>query len=73
MFHYNKAHNDNQEIPPWVIKCRGESYYVNHMTTQIGFSTKETPDNSHTKGSLKMKGMLKIVSYDDGTQEAVIY
>jgi hypothetical protein len=73
VFHYNKAHNDNQEIPPWVIKCRGDSYYVNHMTTRIGFSTKETPDNPHTKGSLKMKGMLKIVAYDDGTQEAVIY
>jgi hypothetical protein len=26
----------------------------------VGFSTKETPDNPHTKGSIKIKGSLSI-------------
>jgi hypothetical protein len=30
------------------------------VTEGVGFSTKETPDNPHTKGSLKFKGRLKI-------------
>ena len=30
----------------------------------VGFSTKETPDNPHTKGSLKVKGKLKIEEND---------
>jgi hypothetical protein len=61
--HYNKKHNEDQSIPPWVVKTKGESYYVNHFEVSegIGFSTKETPDNPHTKGSLKFKGKLKIV------------
>lgn len=39
----------------WVIKAKGESYYVDHVECNIPWSTKETPDNSHTKGSLKIK------------------
>jgi hypothetical protein len=46
----------------WVIKAKGETYYVNHVDVEsgVGFSTKETPDNIHTKGSLKFKGKLLI-------------
>lgn len=73
MFHFNKAHNANpSEIPAWVVKCKGESYYVNHMTSLVGFSTKETPDSDHTKASIQFKGKLKIVEYDDGSKEAII-
>jgi len=39
----------------WVIKAKGESYYVDHVECNIPWSTKETPDNNHTKGSLKIK------------------
>ena len=63
VFHYNKKHNEDQSIPPWVIKCKGESYYVNHLTVlpgNRGWSTKETPDNPHTKGALKFHGSLEI-------------
>lgn len=69
IFHYNKKHNEDINIPPWIIKCRGESHYVNHITVQsgCGFCTKETPDNSHTKASIKVKGYLRII---DG--EAII-
>lgn len=39
----------------WVLKVRGITYYVNHVTAEAPWSTKETPDNPHTKGSLKFK------------------
>lgn len=60
VFHYNKAHNQDQTIPPWTIKYRGETYYVHHVSSKIGFDTKETPDNPHTKGSLMFRGQLEI-------------
>jgi len=45
----------------WVIKCRGDTYYVNHVDVSpgIGFSTKETPEG-RTKGSIKFKAQLII-------------
>ena len=42
----------------WVVKTQGETFYVNHVTADMPWSTKETPDNSHTKGSLKFKEVL---------------
>jgi len=46
----------------WVIKAKGETHYVEHVdvSPSVGFSTKETPDNPHTKGSIQIKGKLKI-------------
>lgn len=62
VFHFNKKHLEDLRIPMWVIKHKGETYYVNHVDVDegVGFSTKETPTNPHTKGSLKIKGRLKI-------------
>ncbi len=57
MFHFNKEHLNNSSIPPWILKTKGETYYVNHVECNIGWSTKETPDNPHTKGSLKIKNV----------------
>lgn len=42
----------------WVLKFHGETYYVNHVSCDLPWSTKETPDNSHTKGSIKIKECL---------------
>jgi hypothetical protein len=53
-------HLQDQTIPMWVIKHKGVTYYIDHLVSNVGFSTKETPDNPHTKGSLKIKGKLKI-------------
>ena len=58
MFHFNKAHLADQTIPMWVLKFHGETYYVNHVECNIPWSTKETPDNPHTKGSIKVKDCL---------------
>jgi hypothetical protein len=61
VFHYNKKHNEDQTIPCWIVKHKGQSYYVNHLDSQVGFTTKETPDNEHTKGALQFKGKLTIL------------
>lgn len=59
--HYNKAHNTDTSIPQWVVKHKGISHYVNHIEFKnVCFSSKETPNSEHTKGSLKFKGKLTI-------------
>ena len=42
----------------WVLKTHGETFYVNHVDCEIPWSTKETVDNPHTKGSIKVKDTL---------------
>lgn len=53
----------------WVLKFHGETYYVNHVECNVPWSTKETPDNSHTKGSIKVKDCLLRI---DDNNEAYI-
>jgi hypothetical protein len=64
VFHFNKKHLEDPNIPMWVVKCKGETHYVHHVNVDkgVGFSTKETPDNTSTKGSIKFKGILKIIN-----------
>ena len=68
ILHFNKMHLQDPTIPMWVIKAKGQTYYVNHIDVDagIGFSTKETPDNPSTKGSLKFKGKINITTIDEG-------
>lgn len=61
VFHFNKSHIENPAIPTWVLKIKGESYYVNHVDCEAPWSTKETPDNLHTKGSLKFKNVNVLI------------
>ena len=74
IFHFNKMHLQDSKIPMWVIKHKGETHYVDHVdvSSGIGFSTKETPDNIHTKGSIKFKGKLEITN-DNNIITAKIY
>jgi hypothetical protein len=65
VFHFNKKHLEDQTIPMWVLKFHGETLYVNHVDCSIPWSTKETPDNSHTKGSIKVKEVLLQVDDDN--------
>ena len=58
MFHFNKKHLEDPAIPMWVLKTAGETLYVNHVSCQVPWNTKETPDNPHTKGSIKVKDCL---------------
>ncbi len=67
IFHFNKAYLTNPEIPMWVVKHKGVTYYVNHVNSSVGFKTKETPENNHTKGSIQFKGKIKIIKDNDET------
>ena len=69
VFHFNKKHLEDDTIPMWVIKFRGETYYVNHVDCSVPWSTKETPDNNHTKGSIKVKNCLVVI---DDSNTAII-
>jgi len=59
----------------WVLKVKGETYYVSHVEVKpnVGFCTKETEDNPHTKGALKFKASMKIFTNKDDKAEAIIY
>ena len=61
VFHFNKKHLEDETIPMWVVKTHGESFYVNHVTSQLHWTTKETPDNERTKGSIKFKECLLTI------------
>ncbi len=69
VFHFNKAHLTDQTIPMWVLKFHGETYYVNHVECNVPWSTKETPDNPHTKGSIKVKDCL--IQIDDNNEAKI--
>jgi len=53
----------------WVVKAKGETYYVHHVTSDMPWSTKETPNNASTKGSIKFKKCHLII---DDNNEATI-
>ena len=65
VFHFNKKHLEDQTIPMWVVKTHGETFYVNHVDCTIPWSTKETSDNPHTKGSIKVKDCLMTINDDN--------
>lgn len=65
VFHFNKKHLEDPSIPMWVLKTRGETYYVNHVSCTVPWSTKETPDNSHTKGAIKVKDCVVTIDNDN--------
>lgn len=61
VFHFNKKSLEDQNIPMWVLKAKGQTFYVDHVDCRVPWSTKETPDNPHTKGAIKIKnGTLTI-------------
>ena len=46
----------------WKLAFHGETFYVNHVDCQLPWSTKETPDNPATKGSIKVKDCLLTIN-----------
>lgn len=65
VFHFNKGFLQDTTIPMWILKHKGKTYYVNHLDSKVGFSTKETPENNATKGSLQFRGKLTIIQNED--------
>ena len=57
----------------WVVKAKGQTYYVNHFTSLIPFSTKETPDNNHTKGAIKIKECLLTIDSENNATASELH
>lgn len=57
----------------WKLACKGKTYYINHFTCEIPFSTKETPDNNHTKGAIKIKECLLTIDSDNNATASVLH
>lgn len=65
IFHFNKHHLIDPTTPMWVIKTKGKTYMVDHVNANIPWSTKETPANNATKGSIKFKNVLVRIDGDN--------
>ena len=68
VFHFNKKHLEDPSVPMWVLKTKGKTIYINHVTCLVPWSTKETPDNPSTKGSIKIKKALLKISADNDAE-----
>lgn len=66
VFHFNKKSIDDATVPAWCVKAKGQTYYVNHVESSLPWSTKETPGNEHTKGSIKFRECYLTID-DDNT------
>lgn len=69
VFHFNKKHLEDPTVPMWILKTKGETYYVSHVDCQAPWSTKETPNNAHTKGSIKIKDA--VLSINDNNEATI--
>lgn len=62
IFHFNKKHLEDPSIPPWVLKAKGQTFYVNSVECNKPWSTKQTPDNAHTKGAIRIKSCQLMIN-----------
>ena len=46
--------------------AKGQTYYVEHVSADLPWTTKETPDNVRTKGALKFKN-CNVQIFEDNT------
>jgi hypothetical protein len=69
-FHFNKKHLEYSWIPMWVLKTKGQSFYCHHVDARCNWSTKESPDNPHTKGAIRLRNVsLTINAAGEATLE----
>jgi hypothetical protein len=67
-FHFNKISIEFPFMPMWTLKAKGKSYYLNHIDCEVPWTTRETPDNPSTKGSLRIKrGRISISEEGNAT------
>lgn len=67
VFHFNKKHLEDDAVPMWIVMAKGKTYYVDHVTSNLPWTTKETPLNVRTKGAIKFKNAL--LRLEDGSAE----
>ncbi len=60
--HYNKISNEYEWMPRWVVKAKGASYYVNGITCNKGFSTKNKEGS--TRGLFRFKNSKLFITED---------
>ena len=65
VFSFNKAHLSDSTVPPWVLKTGGRSWYVNHVSCTLAWDTRETPNNNHTRGSIRVKNALLSIDHSN--------
>lgn len=53
-FHFNKGSLEFADLPMWVVKAKGQSFYVHHVDAQAPWTTREVPDGG-TKGMLRFR------------------
>lgn len=61
-FHFNKKSLEWPWLPFWVIKAKGQTYYVDQVTSHLPWSTRNQQANTHTKGVIRWKNAS--VSFD---------
>lgn len=68
-FHFNKKHLQYPDVVPmWILKAKGSTWYCNNVVSNIGFTTKERPDHSSTKGSIRFRrATITIDEYGNAT------
>lgn len=49
----------------WILKFKGQTHYVDHVMANAKWSTKETPDNPATKGSIKFRNVFVTIDKDN--------
>ena len=60
-FHYNRGANEFAFLPMWVVKTKGKSFYVHHITADCPWTTRETPEGS-TRGMLRFRNCSVSIS-----------
>jgi len=65
VFHFNKKHLEDPTIPMWCLKFAGQTLYVDHVDCKLPWSTKETVESKHTKGSIKIQKALLSIDDDN--------
>ncbi len=68
-FLFNKKHLEFPQLPMWILRAKGQTYHPAHVECKIPWCTKERPDDSATKGMIRIRhGNI----YIDGTGMATI-
>lgn len=63
-FHFNKKHLEYPWIPMWVLKTKGQTFYVHHVNALCPWTTRETPSNESTKGSIRLRNCSLEIDAD---------
>jgi hypothetical protein len=61
--YYNRAHNEFDVIPRWVIKTKGKSFYVDHIDATVPWSTREL-ESGPTRGMIRFRKCKLMISAD---------